>query len=345
MQYRRIRLAVPSYKRALKIPIAESVPPADGKGNGSFDSHNDDCKISPMRVNRLFGFELGACDQEAVELKPEFSPERSTGIMSRSKFHNFFLLLVAVAAFSTAVVVMTSFQASASRAQEHPGIKESTQEDRIPVARYDVPQAMDPAIRLQRQARSGRYDTGQAKTFTVAEPGGSIQNLPLNAHFWAGVAAIPASQSDAVVLGTVIEGVAHLSNDKTGVYSEFTVRVEEALKNDDRLRLNPSDLVAVEREGGTVQFPSGSFQQYRIAKQGMPQVGGRYVLFLKYNDEGQDFSIITGYRLRKGRVLPLDDVGAFTTYKDTEESSFLTALRCTIKRLSGNDSGRQAVND
>ena len=38
----------------------------------------------------------------------------------------------------------------------------------------------------------------------------------------------------------------------------------------------------------------------------MPHLAGTYLFFLKYNEEGQDYSIITAYGLLDGRVLPLD---------------------------------------
>jgi hypothetical protein len=128
----------------------------------------------------------------------------------------------------------------------------------------------------------------------------------------------------------VTQARAYLSNDKTGIYSEFTVHVEEVLKNNGRGQVLTGDSVAVEREGGAVQFQSGRIEEYRIFNQGMPQSSERYVLFLRYNEEGQDFSIITGYRLIKGRVFPLDDVGPFASHKDVDETVFLREVRVHI---------------
>ena len=44
--------------------------------------------------------------------------------------------------------------------------------------------------------------------------------------------ALPIIQSDAIVIGQVTSAQAHLSSDKTNVYSEFVVRVNDVLKSD-----------------------------------------------------------------------------------------------------------------
>src|ERR1700755_2170007 len=57
----------------------------------------------------------------------------------------------------------------------------------------------------------------------IIELPGNIEPLPLAAHFWIGLPALPVAQSDAVVLGEVIDRRANLTEDGTGVYSEFSV--------------------------------------------------------------------------------------------------------------------------
>jgi hypothetical protein len=70
----------------------------------------------------------------------------------------------------------------------------------------------------------------------------------------------------------------------------------------------------VSRPGGTVRFASGKVQRYTISKLGYPRQGGAYVLFLKWDEQG-DFSVLTGYELRNNKVVPLDGDKA-----DPEES-------------------------
>lgn len=141
------------------------------------------------------------------------------------------------------------------------------------------------------------------------------------------------------MIGETTDAQAYLSNDKSGVYTEFTVRVDEILKNDITAPLIVGETVAAQREGGRVRFPSGRVQRYRTHYQHLPRAGRRYVLFLKRNDDGQAYYIRTGYELRVGHVHPLDGVnmnkGAselpqFAAYKNADEATFLRALRDAV---------------
>jgi hypothetical protein len=68
------------------------------------------------------------------------------------------------------------------------------------------------------------------------------------------------------------------------------------------------------------------------------------LFFLKYNEEGQDFSILTAYELRAGRVFPLDGLdrngkvfeayAAYQKYKDVDEATFLAEVREAIGSAS-----------
>ena len=57
----------------------------------------------------------------------------------------------------------------------------------------------------------------------------------------------------------------------------------------------------------------------------MPKSGLRYVLFL--NEEESDFRILTGYKLRNGKIHPLDELPNLLTYENSDELVFLSELR------------------
>jgi hypothetical protein len=158
----------------------------------------------------------------------------------------------------------------------------------------------------------------------------NVDQLPLINHFWSGLPPIPAGQSDGVLIGEVVDAHAYLSNDKTGVYSEFTIRVERALKGLDHGML---PLVVVERLGGAVRFHTGRIVKYEVLRQGVPRVGARYLLFLSYNGEGDDYSLLTGYELNNGHVVPLDDVDSvIKRYEGWPEDKFLNIVTKNIRR-------------
>lgn len=149
------------------------------------------------------------------------------------------------------------------------------------------------------------------------------------------VPALPASQSDAIVIGIVERSEAYLSEDKTTVYSEFAIAVESIEKNDTlNLPYAGSPLIA-ERLGGRVKRPDGE-TLYRIAGQGIPKVNHRYVLFLK-REESDSYRILTAYGLQNNRSIPLDGSAVelrgkwnFDRYHDVEESTFLAEVRRLI---------------
>jgi hypothetical protein len=82
-----------------------------------------------------------------------------------------------------------------------------------------------------------------------------------------------------------MEARAYLSNDKTGVYSVFTIQVNEVLKNSTKTPITRGSAIEVERDGGRVRFPNGRLHMYKIGNLDMPKTGLRYVLFL--NDVNQ----------------------------------------------------------
>ena len=64
----------------------------------------------------------------------------------------------------------------------------------------------------------------------------------------------------------------------------------------------------------------------------MPQIGHRYVLFLKFDKQVEDYVLVTAYELYQGRVFPLDEVGNFVAYKGSDEGTFLSAVREAVIR-------------
>jgi hypothetical protein len=80
----------------------------------------------------------------------------------------------------------------------------------------------------------------------------------------------------------------------------------------------------------------------------MPATGSKYVFFLKCNGSGQDFSILTGYELKGGRVFPLDGydskgehvISAFTAFEGMDETAFLKTVWDGISNPSPVSAGK-----
>lgn len=150
--------------------------------------------------------------------------------------------------------------------------------------------------------------------------------------------ALPVERSAAVIIGTVSGAEAYLTPDKTGVYSEFAVKVDSVLKEDPTKQLTGGDTISMERKGGRVRMPSGKIAVSWTNHQDMPKVGSRYVFFLTHDfevagDTYDDFYLLTGYELKDGKVFPLDKSPkqSVLAYTGTAESSFLTGLVEALK--------------
>ncbi|HEX6032984.1 MAG TPA: hypothetical protein VFY83_01075, partial [Anaerolineales bacterium] len=229
------------------------------------------------------------------------------------------------------IVVMAGHQMNIvqSAAQGAAEDKES-----VPIADYDLSKPLANRDYALWWIKGSRYD-GRSRIIESPEGSGRTTDV---IHWFTDVPAIPASESDLIVVGQPLSANAFLSKNRQYVHSEFTINIETLLINNDRSpvvpTVNPGDRITASREGGAVRFPSGRVQQYRIYGQGMPQVGRKYVLFLKRNEPNPDYFILTGYELKDNKVLPLDAVDLYSAYKGRDASDFLNLVREKIKPLS-----------
>src|SRR5712691_8965640 len=120
-----------------------------------------------------------------------------------------------------------------------------------PIANSSEPEPSDPKERAKRLKRSKKYNEQHAGV------GPQLVQSAQGYHWPEDFKPIPVSASDAVIVGTISDAKAHLSEDKNSVYSEFTVTINEVLKNGTGSSLLPGESVILERKGGRVRYPSG----------------------------------------------------------------------------------------
>ncbi|MDQ1560373.1 MAG: hypothetical protein QOD32_3433, partial [Pyrinomonadaceae bacterium] len=133
------------------------------------------------------------------------------------------LVVFAVTVLSTLAALPAQERATSPRRQ-------SAEEEQQPVADYAAAESDDPEKRARRRERGKRYE----KQSWVMQPppqsgGGDVKRLD---SWMREVPAFPAGTSDVVVIGETTDAQVYLSGDKSGVYTEFTVRVDEILKDD-----------------------------------------------------------------------------------------------------------------
>lgn len=211
----------------------------------------------------------------------------------------------------------TTAEAQATARQEKAREKSGEREE-IPVVRFET-----QAIGKQRTMKGTAHDKPieeMPNITNITESESWIERLP----------ALPIEKSDAVVIGTVTKAEAHLSTERTTVYSEYTIAVDEVLSDKTDLGLVSNTTLTAAREGGGVQFASGHVQTYRMSGQGFLRASRRYVLFVKQNGETQELLLLTGYQLRKSQVIPVDQVTNHAVYSGANEADFINTVRKAI---------------
>lgn len=249
-----------------------------------------------------------------------------------------------------AVIIKTTTPESRSQTTPHkqdikPDLKKFFAE--FPIVDLNAPEPSDPDERARRRARNKRYDNTDldaetVKRFMFQEATGAVELGAPSAH-WPVEPAFPIAQSDVIAIGEVTDARAQISTDKINVFSEFTVLIKDVFKNTASAALTPDCVVIVERYGGRVRLPSGKIIVRGYLHQSMPQTGRRYIFFLKSNEEVQTYSIITGYELRHGQVIPLDgsrmfegggvpQLREYDRYEGAKEATFLKEIKDAIGR-------------
>jgi hypothetical protein len=247
------------------------------------------------------------------------------------------ITLLARISFSIVLATMTMLIVFASR-QEHTLSNQNNQarqkvrEERLtrdremlPEVDYRTFESQDETPRQIRKAKNIRYNAW-SKPFEDYEENTEKTRLYCS---WAAseVESFPAKESSVIIIGTVSAAKGYLSEDRSAAYSEYKVNVTTVLKGAEKL--NNSQII-VEREGAKIVLPTGRKITYWVMKQGTPQVGHRYLLFLKNTPEG-DYFVLTGYELVKGQVSPLDSIsGKYEFFDGNEETAFIDIVRSSV---------------
>jgi hypothetical protein len=271
----------------------------------------------------------------------KFGLRKPLTLMERSKKALIVSIMVAIVAAATALAEFDPqrMQMQTPDALPTPRKEFVRRQRQLPIVDFDSKASADEKVRSKQEARASRYDRHSSQPI---QEGYLISGRIWSTHWFQGISALPFDQSEVVLIGGVLEANAHLSNDKTGIYSEFAVQVKEVLKNSTKESIDAGSLVSIERFGGAVRFPSGVIQKYETTGQGMPRPGEQYLFFLKRLDT-EEFSLVTGYQLDGEIVRPLDgsivEEGKgsypFDIYQGIDVSSFLRIVKSQAAQKLG----------
>ena len=214
-------------------------------------------------------------------------------------------------------------QLSEQKQQEEEYLKKAKEaRSKFPIANYDEAEPSDPVKKAARKEKQKRYDGPSLVARKPHPRDAEVSSI----YEGPELPALPTSQSNVILVGTVRSGEAHLSDNKKNIYSEFTVEFDDVLKAEVSLPTNT--LITIDREGGIVAYPNGQQILYRNSRENMPSVGKRYVFFLRYVT--QDFRILTAYELDKGKVVPLDDLDQFKRFAGYDATTLLNDIRAIL---------------
>lgn len=153
-----------------------------------------------------------------------------------------------------------------------------------------------------RKLKNARHDnSGSDKT----HPYPNVSEVLGEPEWPSGYSDLPIDKSDVIVEAVVADSRAFLSDDKTGIYSEFTIVVSKPLTLRTGSTINVGDRIVAERAGGKVRYPSGQVIRWRIARQGVPIIGKKYLFFLA-KAEQDSYKLLTAYEIDGSKIFALD---------------------------------------
>jgi hypothetical protein len=141
---------------------------------------------------------------------------------------------------------------------------------------------------------------------------------------------IPVAKSDLIMIGEIKAANAHMSNDRRGVYSEFTIQVQDILKNDAVKKVEDGKSVIADREGGAVLYPNGQKVIYQVSNRKLPSTGNEYIFFLTSDKQSPNYKILTLYQLNGDEILRLDYGRNFDEFKNAGKTIFIESIRNKI---------------
>jgi len=213
---------------------------------------------------------------------------------------------------------------SGQAAQQDPKVDRSSKAKRaFPVADFNEPEpdTNSESGRAKKEKRQ-RYD---AFGFVPPKVEPWVAEVVQSPEGYFSFPALPVAESDVVLVAVVSSSEAHLSASKKGVFSEFNLTVESVLKTSSQ-DIKEGSVITADRIGGYVKYPNGQQVLMRVIGVNMPQVGSRYLLFLRAKWK-PDLIIMTGYELSSEGVLPLDLPEQFLTLEGITETELQKRVR------------------
>lgn len=181
--------------------------------------------------------------------------------------------------------------------------------------------------RLDREKKNRKYNSRYGEDLTTQSPGeifGRVSERPPSIP-------LPVNESDLVVVGKIIKVQPYLSESRNFIYSEFSVQIEDVLKQNDRNLVTSGSSVTIDKEGGAIIMPNGQVIQYVVTGIGaLPELNSRYLFFLRKVENQEEYVILTGYELNADGILPLEDYQDREIFRGKSEKNFVNEVKNRI---------------
>lgn len=96
--------------------------------------------------------------------------------------------------------------------------------------------------------------------------------------------------ADAVVIGSVKDKIAHMTDDELYVFSEYPLTVIEVLRDNPRSPIRVDDMIEIARPGGLIELDG---RRIRVEDRTYPylEIGKSYLLFIRYLPSTRGYSV------------------------------------------------------
>jgi hypothetical protein len=182
-----------------------------------------------------------------------------------------------------------------------------------------------PGGALDRTRRARKYDTPGARSLAPAGPA-TPETLYVDE---AGPAeALPVEESQTIVVGTIASFQPYLSNDRTFIFTDVRVCVDEFLKAEGA----PTPMLTFERAGGVLVLSDG--QRLVVSGAGAirgTRVGRRYVLFLGRQPSTDIYSLLQAYDVTDGRARGMERAGIASSVEGLQADVLLERIRTALR--------------
>lgn len=238
-------------------------------------------------------------------------------------------VVLAILVFVTLSITIGSVPSQSQQNIAKPTASGTPDFSKYPVAELNAPTITNPAEKALREIKGKRYDT---RPMIMGSPGPNDTMILI----WDAEIeppAVPADQSKLIVLGSFIDSKGFVSNNRSSIYSEYSLRIQKLLKNESTNARDIGDVITVDRPGGILRYPTGQQILYRYNWLDLPELNTQYIVFLDKDGDEQNpnYRVITAYRLKDGHIFPLDHGKDFDELTGLDEKTFVNRINIQMK--------------